>query len=234
MPRSLRIWLAAAAIIWLPRLAHAHVSIASGPAFANTTQEVAFGVGHGCAGADTYRVRVEIPPSVASVRAMRSDFGTATVERDAAGVIVAVVWQKADADLLAEDVAYYKLVLRLKVPNAPFSTVYFPTQQTCRAADGTMTTTAWVGLPNDPGVDSGASEPAPALLVVPARVSGWNKVTVPAAVPDPGVYFGDALIVWKGAAAFSANPATKEQIAATPGVTPLTSLAAADEIWVKY
>jgi len=234
MSRSFRIWLATAAFVSLPGLAQAHVSIASGPGFANTTQEVVFGVGHGCAGADTYRVRVQIPASVTSVRAMRGDFGAASVERDATGIITAVVWQKADADLLAEDVAYYKLVLRLKVPNAPFSTVYFPTQQTCRAPDGTMTTTAWIGLPTDPMADAGAEEPAPALLVVPAHVPGWNKVTVPAAVTDLGVYFSDALIVWKGTAAFSANPATKEQIAATPGVTALTSLAANDEIWVKY
>jgi len=234
MPRSFRICLAAAAFLSLPDLAQAHVSIASGAAFANTTQEVVFGIGHGCAGADTYRVRVQIPAGVTSVRAMRGDFGAASVERDATGVVTTVVWQKADADLLAEDVAYYKLVLRLKVPNAPFSTVYFPTQQTCRAADGTTTTTAWVGLPTDPAVDGGTDEPAPALLVVPARVPGWNKVTVPAAVSDLGAYFGDALIVWKGAAAFSSNPATKELITATPGVTALTSLAASDEIWVKY
>jgi hypothetical protein len=83
-------------------------------------------------------------------------------------------------------------------------------------------------------VDAGTVEPAPGLLIVPAHVPGWNKVTVPAAVADLGVYFGDALIVWKGTAAFSANPATKDMIAGTPGVTALTSLAASDEIWVKY
>src|SRR4051812_49062325 len=80
--------------------AQAHVSIASGPAFANTSQEVAFGVGHGCAGADTYRVRVDIPAGVSSVRPETSDFGQVDVETDAAGVVVAVIWTKSDASVL--------------------------------------------------------------------------------------------------------------------------------------
>jgi hypothetical protein len=53
-------------------------------------------------------------------------------------------------------------------------------------------------------------------------------------VAEPSVFFGDALIVWKGAAAYSANPTTKELIAGTPGVTALTSLAVGDELWVRY
>lgn len=97
-----------------------------------------------------------------------------------------------------------------------------------------MTTTDWVALPTDPVVDGGTEEPAPALVVVPAHLPGWNKVTVAAAVPDVGVFFGDAQIVWKGTAAYSANPATKDLIGATPGVIPLTLLAAGDELWVRY
>ncbi len=202
--------------------------------FANTTQEIAFGVAHGCAGADTYRVRIEIPPGVTSVRPARSDFGAISVEKDATGAITAAVWQKADADALDADIAYYKLVIRLKVPNQPFTTVFFPARQTCRAADGTLSTTDWIALPTDPVVDGGAGEPAPALTILPARAPGWNSFTVPAAVADLSVLFSDALIVWKGAAAYSANPSTQMQISATSGVTPLSSLAAGDQIWVRY
>jgi len=215
--------------------ASAHVSVVSGAGVANATQEVHFGVGHGCAGADTVRVRVEIPASVTSVRPMPSDFGRISVEKDAAGLVSAVVWQKADADFLDADLAYYKLTIRLKVPNQPFTAVFFPAHQVCRAADGTMTTVRWVGLPGDPVVDGGASdEPAPALVVVPARRAGWNKLTVAAAVSDLATFFADALIVWKGAAAWSPNPATTDLIGATAGVTALTALAANDEIWVRY
>jgi uncharacterized protein YcnI len=226
--------LLSAVVLFLPAVALGHVSIASGPGFANTTQEIVFGVGHGCAGADTYRVRIQIPADVLSVRPLRSDFGKISVEKDAAGTITAVSWQKADADALDADLAYYKLVVRLKVPNKPFTTYYFAAQQTCRAMDGTLSTVDWKMLPTDPVVDGGADEPAPALLVLPARRPGWNKFVVPLAVPDLTTVFGDAQIVWRGTAAYSANPTTSELIAATPGVAALTGIAANDEIWVKY
>jgi uncharacterized protein YcnI len=221
-------------VVGSPSIARAHVSVASGPGFANTTQEITFGVGHGCAGADTTRVRIEIPTGVLSVRPLRSDFGKVSVEKDAAGTITAVSWQKPDADFLDADLAYYKLVIRLKVPDQPFTTVYFPAHQTCRAMDGTMSTVDWKMLPTDPVVDGGTDEPAPALTVLPARRPGWNNYVVAQAVPDVSKLFGDAQIVWKGTAAYSANPTTAELIGSTPGVTALTALAANDEIWVKY
>ena len=168
-----------------PGVARAHVSIASGPGFANTTQEITFGVGHGCAGADTVRVRVEIPPDVLSVRPLRSDFGKVSVEKDAAGTITAVTWQKADADALDTDIAYDKLIVRLKVPNKPFTTSFFKAHQTCRAMDGTLSTVDWAMLPGDPIVDGGAAdEPAPALVALLVRQPGWNKYVVAQAVPD--------------------------------------------------
>jgi len=211
--------------------AQAHVSIVSGPAFANTSQEVSFGVGHGCAGADTYRVQVDIPPGVTSVRPETSDFGQVDVETDAAGTVVAVTWTKADASVLVADTQYYKLVVRLKLPNQPFSTVYLPAHQTCRAADGSETVVDWVGI--DEAADS-AIEPAPALRLLPARFPGWNKFTLATAVDDLAGFFGDAQIVWSGNQAFSVNPATSELIGATPSVSALTSLAEGAQIWVKY
>jgi uncharacterized protein YcnI len=221
-------------LLVVPRLAAAHISIVSGVGIANTSQRVTFGVGHGCAGADTVKVRIEIPAAVSSARPETSDFGKLSLEADATGAVSAVTWQKADADVFEADIAYYQLTIRVKVPNQPFSTIFFPAHQTCRAADGTLSTVDWVGLPTDPVVDGGADEPAPALSIVPPRFAGWNKLSVAQAVPDLGVFFADALIVWKGSAAYSANPATRELIGATGGVTPLTSLSAGDEIWVRY
>lgn len=220
-------------MISVPGLSVAHVGIV-GTGSANTTQEVVISVGHGCAGADTYRVKIEIPAGVASVRPMRSDFGKFSLEKDAAGTITAVTWQKPDADLLDADIGYYKLVIRLRVPNAPFTSVFLPAQQTCRAADGTLSVTNWKRLPTDPVVDGGADEPAPELKIVPARRAGWNKFAVPVSISDLSAFFSDALIVWKGGAAYSASPTTTELIGSTPGVTTLSSLAANDEIWVKY
>ncbi|HEY0464691.1 MAG TPA: DUF1775 domain-containing protein [Polyangiaceae bacterium] len=211
--------------------ARAHVSIVSGPAFANASQEVTFGVGHGCAGADTYRVQVEIPASVTSVRPETSDFGQADVETDAGGTIVAVTWTKSDASVLDADTQYYKLVLRLKAPDQPFSTVYLPAHQTCRAADGTETTVDWVGIDE---AAASTVEPAPELYVLPVRFPGWNKYTLGSAVDDLKGFFGNAQIVWAGNKAFSVNPTTTELISATEGVSALTSLAEGQQIWVKY
>jgi periplasmic copper chaperone A len=231
--RSITTLLAATALAALPATARAHISVASAPAAANSTQMVVFGVGHGCAGADTYRVRVQLPAGVSSVRPMNSDFGRTSVEKDAAGTITAVVWQRADADMLDSDINYYTLTLRLKTPNSPFTTLFFPTQ-TCRAADGTLSTADWIALPTDPPVDGAAPEPAPALPVLPAHQPGWNKMSVAQAVSDPSAFFSDAQIVWKGTAAYSPNPTTTELIKATTGVSALGALAAGDEIWVKY
>lgn len=225
---------AAVTICSLPAPAVAHISVSSGPATANSSQEISFGVGHGCAAVDTYRIRMQIPAGVTSVRPMRSDFGKVGVEKNAGGAVVAVTWQKPEGDVLDGDIAYYKLTVRMRIPNQPFTTLYFPTTQTCRAADGTLSVTDWVGTPTAAPTDAGADEPAPALLVLPARRSGWNKLAVPNDIPDISAFFADAAIVWKGAAAYSANPTTAELIAATPGVSALSSVSAGDVVWVRY
>lgn len=215
----------------VPSTAGAHVSIASGPAFANTSQEVAFGVGHGCAGADTVRVQIDVPAGVTSVRPETSDFGQADVETDATGTVVSVAWTKADASVLDADTQYYKLLVRLKAPDQPFTKLYFPAHQTCRAKDGSETVVDWVGI--DETEDS-TIEPAPTLYVLPARFPGWNKFTVGTAVDDLKGFFADAQIVWSGSKAYSINPTTSDLIAATSGTSALTSLAAGEQIWVKY
>lgn len=223
-----------ALVLFATPMVGAHVSIVSGAAFANTSQIVTFGVGHGCAGADTFSVEVTIPPSVTSVRLLPSEFGRATFQTDSAGAVTSVTWQKELSAVLPADTGYYELRVRFRVPDAPFSTVYFPSRQTCRAANGTMTTTDWVGLPGMMGPDGGTLEPAPALVVLPARQPGWNRYTVARDVSDLATYFRDASIVWSGAAAYSINPSTATLITSTPGVTALTTIRASEQIWVRY
>ena len=221
-----------AALAWLaPTVARAHITVASGPGIANTSQEVAFGVGHGCAGADTYRVEIEIPTGVTSVRPETSDFGQVDVATDDAGTIVMVSWQKSDAALLPADTQYYKLAMRLKTPDAPFTTLYFPARQICRAEDGTTTVVEWVGLDAGENADI---EPAPALRVVPPRFPGWINFTLTQTIDDLSVFFADAQIVWRGDSAYSVNPTTIDLIAGTDGTTLLETLSAGHEIWVKY
>ena len=89
-------------------------------------------------------------------------------------------------------------------------------------------------LPTDPSSTAAPSRAGAGAGGAAGAPAGWNKYIVAAAVPDVAALFGDAQIVWKGTAAYSANPTTAELIGATPGVTALTALAANDEIWVKY
>ena len=229
MRRSVEAILLGAAISLVPAMAAAHVSITSGPGFANGTQILKFGVGHGCEGLDTYSVKIDIPADVTTVRPMPSDFGKLSIQTDATGAVTGVTWTRTAQELLGGDQAYYELAIRAKLPDKGFSIVYFPTHQYCLGPDGGVIVTDWIGT--DPS--NTTVEPAPAVRLVPARRAGWNKFTVPVAVPDVSSFFGDALIVWKGNAAFSPNPATTDLIKTT-GVTALTSLAANDEIWVKY
>jgi hypothetical protein len=218
--------------------AFAHITIATGPVQAGRNAKIALSISHGCnnSSEDTWKVRVNFPAGTfSSVRAMRSDFGTAVVLRDN-NMIVGVEWTKPDADKRDEDDYFYELAFRAAVPNKPFTKVKFDITQTCTDDDGNPTTpVVWDDeLSSDP-------EPSPRLVILPQKVNtiGWNKLTIPAATTvaaaDLDDYFPDALIVWKGTSAFSINPNTVEQINATTGVTFLASdLAAGDVIWVRY
>lgn len=220
----------------------AHPSIASGPAQANKSQKITFGIGHGCetgTAHDTWKVHVAIPAGVTSVRALTGDFGKATVIKDGGGVVTAVEWVRDVDDLLDEDTNYYEIAIRARIPDVAFTQLQFNVTQTCRTPGVLGTEGEPVLWDQPPGSTTG--NPAPILTVVPARTSaaGWNRFTIPASAPVPadklGVYFGDALIVWKGSSAYSANPNTAMQIANTAGVTALTGgLGAGEEVWVRY
>jgi uncharacterized protein YcnI len=213
-------------------VADAHVSLA-GPGFAGQNQVLTFSIGHGCEGADSYKLSVAIPKEVTSVRGMPSAWGDADVQTDDTGAVTAVAWTKKD--VRPQDDQFYQMSIRIGVPNLPFQTLYFPATQSCRSADGVESVVEWKALPEEiASAPKGMEpEPAPALAILPRRAPGWNKFTVPSKLTDLSV-FKDALIVWAGDAAYSANPATAEQIKNENGVTELEEITAGTDIWVKY
>ncbi|WNG35628.1 YcnI family protein [Archangium minus] len=233
--------LSAAVVSLLCTAAEAHISVgAPGPAIAGTTQELTFNVGHGCDGADTYSIEVRIPDGVTAVRPLNSEFGKAVVKRDeSTNKVTSVTWTKpSSADVLPGDTHFYKLTLRAMLPNQPFTTVFFPTIQHCRAADGTESIVEWVGTSG--GHDhlqradtTPAANPAPALTVLPARTPGWNKYTVDQHVHDMAV-FKDAQIVWAGNAAYSPSAHTLSLIEKEPNTQVLQAIHPGTDIWVKY
>jgi uncharacterized protein YcnI len=218
--------------------AHAHVGMSTATPYANATIEASFNVGHGCEGLDTYSVKIRIPSSVTSVRVTENgSFASAVLEKDAAGTVTAVTFTKAQGAVRPGDDAYYKLGLRLKLPNTPFAVVHFPTTQVCKSVDGNTTkTTEWIATTEHAADGGEAEEPAPALLVLPTRNPGWNKYTAPAGIEKLTLdqLFKDAQIVWADSAAYSANPVTAEQIKAEDGVEVLEVIQPGTEFWVKY
>ncbi|RKH67134.1 YcnI family copper-binding membrane protein [Corallococcus llansteffanensis] len=220
-------------------VAFAHAAVAGPtPPYAGASFDADFTVSHGCDGADTYRVKVQIPAGVTGVRPVDSTFGKAEVEKDAAGNVTAVTWTKATGEVKATDSHYYHFGLRAKLPARPFSTVFFSTEQTCRTPAGVETTVAWTGTSGEHshGADAGtapAENPAPSLYLLPARLPGWNQYTVEEHVHDLTV-FKDALIVWSGAQAYSFNPVTQALIEKEPGMQPLKEIHPGTVIWVKY
>ena len=71
-------------------LAFAHVSVSS-PGFANQSQLLTFGIGHGCEGADTSKLEVTIPSGVSSVRVVPNVFGPVEIKKDDAGNVTKAV-----------------------------------------------------------------------------------------------------------------------------------------------
>jgi uncharacterized protein YcnI len=202
--------------------------------YANQTQLLTFGVGHGCEGLDTVRIEVRVPEAVTSVRGTATaSWGEPTLVTNDANIVTSVVWSKEK--VRAKDDGYYQFNIRVKVPDAPFTTLYFPAKQTCRGTDGKEVEVDWAALPEEVKNAKAGEEasPAPALTILPVRAPGWNKFKVTQALTDLSI-FKDALIVWAGDAAYSGNPTTLEQIKAEKGVTELTELKADTEIWVKY
>ncbi|ADO67897.1 YcnI family protein [Stigmatella aurantiaca] len=235
MSASPRLLLAAVAVL-LCTAAEAHISVISGPAIAGNNQELTFNISHGCSGADTFRIEVRIPDGVTSVRPLDSMLGKAVLSKDAEGVLKSVVWTKPAADVLPGDTHLYRVSLSALLPNTPFTTLFFPTIQSCRAADGTETTVEWTAASTDHGHGGGTApttNPAPFVFLLPARSPGWNKYTVDQHVHDLSV-FKDAQIVWAGNTAYSANPLVLSLIEKEQGTQVLKEIHPGTEIWVKY
>lgn len=211
----------------------AHVGLPDGATgAAGTNQVLTFGVGHGCEGADTVAIEIMIPENVTAVRALMgpAPFGEPTLTVSDAELVTSVKWSKDTAR--AADDSYYQFAIRVGVPEAPFSTIYFPVRQTCETSAGDELVIDWALTEAD--IEAGEEgEPASGLKIIPAYVPGWNKITVEDGLEDLS-YFDNAQIVWSGDAAYSSNPVTKSQIAAEDDVDELTEIEAGAEIWVKY
>lgn len=224
----------------VPALAHAHIEINSGPATANASNKITFAVGHGCTTQegvhlDTLSVQIDIPANVTSVRALPNSFASnveITLVPETTDVVKSILWTRGDtANVGDHDLSYYEVTIRARMPNTPFVSIPFTVTQKCSNKAGDIQRTVIWG--------SSTENPAPSLRVVAPRRTGWTKVTIPAGVTlqaaELAAFFGDAQIVWRGNAAYSASADISAMITTTPGVTALTPpLNGGDVLWVRY
>ena len=204
----------------LAQTIHAHVSFVANNAYAGKSYVATANIPHGCSDIDgvhydTLKIEIAIPPEFTAVRPADSAFGPATIETDAVtGAVTKLIWTKAAAELPV-DTHFVQVTFRGTLPNTPLTTLELETTQTC----GGGTTKTWGGVD------------VPKLKVLPARAPGWNKYTAQGNIDATmlSTYFGDAEIVWYGAAAYSPNPITDGLI-----TNKLTDIPLGGEFWVKY
>ena len=199
--------------------AHAHVSFVANNAYAGKSYIATANIPHGCEDLsgikyDTIKIEISIPAEFTGVRPADSAFGAASVEKDLDGNVTKLIWTKS-APELAEDTNFIQVSFRGSLPNAPLTTLELETTQTCAGA----TTKIWSGLD------------VPKLRILPTRAPGWNKYTAQSAMDATAIatYFSDAVIVWYGNAAYSANPVTDGLI-----TNKLTDIPLGADFWVKY
>lgn len=221
----------------------AHVSVVSAPAIANKSGIVELAVPHGCtvgeSHLDTVRIEVTLPASLTSIRPVYGELGNATISTETleSGVVTKLTWSKPTGTALDGDTHYYSLKFRAKTPDAPFTQIAMPTTQYCLNGEEEVSV-SWNQVTeggHDHGSTSPSANPAPTLMVYPARYPGWNQYSTAAGqhLHDMSI-FKDAEIVWWNDAAYSSNPATQAMIEADEDVAALSEIHDNATFWVKY
>lgn len=168
----------------LAGIARAHVTLETREAKLGSSYKAVFKVPHGCEGAATTVVRIDIPEGVIGVKPMPKPGWTLTTERgayqraykhfhgDLAEGVKTVTWRGGPLP----DEFYDEFVLSTFVAGElPTGTIHFPVTQQCEAGS-----IAWTEVPS-PGQDAhGLKAPAPSLRLVE------NVKTSATAQPAPG------------------------------------------------
>jgi uncharacterized protein YcnI len=144
------------------------VVLAPGEAPAKSYFFGAFRVGHGCAGAATTALRIEIPPEIVVAKPQPKPGWTLRIERaplaqsikgegTVAERVVAISWT---GGVLPDD-EWDEFGVSAKLPPTP-GPLYFPATQSCGAA-----VERWTDIPAAGQDRHGLAHPAPVLTVTP-------------------------------------------------------------------
>lgn len=168
---------AAALILGGAVAANAHVSIAEGPVEAGAYEILTLGVPHGCDGAATTKVAIQIPEGINAVTPTRNslytvekvmeDLDTPIADSHGNEVTERVAQVVYTATTPLPDGQRDAFELSLQIPeDAADTTLYFPTVQTCEQGE-----TAWVQIPEEGQDGHDLDAPAPSVDVVAASAS---------------------------------------------------------------
>lgn len=145
--------------------AFAHTTLETSEAPAGSTYKAVLRVGHGCEGAATTAVRVQIPPGVIAVKPMPKpgwELSTkvepyAQPQRYYDQTLTEGVKEVAWTGGELPDAWYDEFVFRARLPDAPAgTTLYFPVVQEC--AEGVH---RWIEIPAAGEDPDALAEPAP-------------------------------------------------------------------------
>jgi len=160
------------ALVTVAGSATAHVTLETQTAVAGSYYKAVFRVPHGCDGAATTRIRVQMPEGAVSVKPMPKPGWQVSVVRAALAVpikgdhatITEAVREVAWEGGALPDENFDEFAVMLKLPDTP-GKIFFPVLQDCGAK-----TVRWIELP---GADQGARLRTPAPnLVLTARATG--------------------------------------------------------------
>ena len=165
-------WLALIAAA-VPFTAAAHVTIDPVQGSANGYVRAALRVPHGCKGSPTTRIRVRIPDGVLSVKAQVKPGWTIAIVRTKLAVplddghgnkltetVSEVGWSGGRLD----DAHFEEFGLVMRLPDQAGATLYFPVVQDCEQG-----THRWIEIPEAGRKVDEYREPAPAILLLPAK-----------------------------------------------------------------
>lgn len=180
-------FVAAAAWLALPSLAHAHATLETREAPAGSTYKAVLRVPHGCEGAATRTVRIAIPEGVIAVKPMpKAGWTLSTVKGDyarsydyhgtpTASGVKEIVWSEGNLP----DEFYDEFVFRAYLTDLPAGQVLaFPAVQECDGGE-----VAWTEIPAAGQDPHSLAHPAPTVTVVAASRGGHGGHAAAAAAP---------------------------------------------------
>lgn len=166
---------AAVLLLAAPVAALAHVTLEAPQAAAGSTYKAVLRLPHGCAGAATLKVRVQIPEGFIAVKPMPKADWTLDIVKGKyegsydlhGGTVTEGVKELSWTGNLPDDY-YDEFVFRgtLTKAFAPGATVYFPVVQECESGK----TERWIEVPADGKTSDDYESPAPSVkIVAPAK-----------------------------------------------------------------